>query len=505
MKAYPLFVLSLLLVGCGGGGNGSSPASGPAPTTSFGPVTLEGFVSDAPVRASGSSSSFIGLAGDFSSIVYQNPNPRVEQTQFVYSEGGGIHVLDYDGGNPRQPFSGITPTSMSFSPGGGLLYFSDSNKNLRSGLITGGPATTIGTGEREFGIMNPAGTHLAYYRRSSATGFSVLLSNPDGTGQTTAGSLSSSAELIFDGLAWIGNNQIIYGSRSSLLSTVIGASNGFITDSLPGITTNLQILGSSRDGRVAYVERDGSAGREIVMLTFVPGINAPVGIEQYDINKDILSLSVSPDRRQVVTLEVNEGANPGNVLLVRRNFDLTGAVTVRSLPPDTDAKVVGWQPFPTNRVLAGAASLFGGNASAFVWAASGNEMSGAALVRAQTPSTAKIDAEGASGSNLFYAIECDRITKASISVDKGQAFANIALTSTTNGILVNFNGASGEVMAAMPYAVTRGSGKPKITRQGDRILIEGAVQGVYDAKGKNLAPEGATRVVLIGDRVEVGR
>lgn len=285
-----------------------------------------------------------------------------------------------------------------------------------------------------------------------------------------------------------------------------GSTVSFITDSIPGTTSNLQILGSSRDGRLAYLERDGSGGREIVLLSMSPGTHLPIGVDIYDINKDVLSLSVSPDRRGVVTLEVNEGASPGNVLLVRRNFDMTGPVIVRSLPASTRARVVGWQPFPTNRVLAGAASLFGGNASAFVWALSGNEVTGNVLVRAQTPSTTRIDAEGAAGTNLVYAIECDRITKASISVDKGQALANLNLTPTTNGLLVNFNASNGEIVAAIPYAVARGAGKPKVSRDGSRIVVEGVMQGVYDAKGKNLAPSGASRAVLDGaGRVTVAR
>lgn len=506
MKWAPFLLPSLVVVGCGGGGNGSSPSSGPAQTSSFGPVSLEGFVYADPVRASGSGTSIVGLAGDFSSIVYQNPNPRVEQTQFVYSEGRSIHVLDYDGGNPREAFTQVRPASMSFSPGGGQLYFSDVNYYLRTASIGGGSAAIVGLAERRFAMLNPNGTRIAFLRRISSTTVHVYRCNPDGTNEVQLPGISSSADPT--GLAWLGNNRILWGHGSTVVVADVGGLATPITGFLPGDTNGVQILGSSRDGRIAYLERDAAAGgREIVMLYFDPGMQStPLGVHVYDINKDVLSLSVSPDRRQVVTLEVNEGATPGNVLLIRRNFDLTVPVNVRSLPPVTEAGVVGWQPFPTNRVLAGAASLFGGNASAFVWATSGNEIAGHALVRAQTPNTTRIDAEGAAGTNLVYAIECDRITKASISVDKGQALSNLNLTATTNGLLANFNSATGEVMAAIPYTVTRGTGKPKVSREGTRVIVEGAMQGVYDAKGKNLAPSGATRAVLEnGGRITVDR
>lgn len=209
MQWSPLVLLCLVVIGCGGGGNGSSPSSGPAQTSNFGPVSLEGFVYADPVRASGSGTSIVGLAGDFRSIVYQNPNPRIEQTQFVFSEGGGIHVVDYDGGNPRQIVSGIEPTSLSFSPGGGIVYFSDTNKNLRSVGITGGAVATLGSGEREFGTINPAGNSIVYYRRINANSVRTYVCNADGTGEALRAAVNAGYPLNFNGLAWVGNGQFL--------------------------------------------------------------------------------------------------------------------------------------------------------------------------------------------------------------------------------------------------------------------------------------------------------
>ena len=60
--------------------------------------------------------------------------------------------------------------------------------------------------------------------------------------------------------------------------------------------------------------------------------------------------------------------------------------------------------------------------------------------------------------------------------------------------------ATGVVRSIVVYQETRGA-KHQIRRTGTGRSIEGNVMGVWDASGKNLAPQGASRVQLD----EIGR
>ena len=102
------------------------------------------------------------------------------------------------------------------------------------------------------------------------------------------------------------------------------------------------------------------------------------------------------------------------------------------------------------------------------------------------------------GPNLTYTVDADKVTLLSYLSNPGyQAIRVIgtgAAISYANGALVDINSYTGNVTSVLPFLGTRAATKPLVTVTNGEKVFRGSFLGVFDGKGKNLAPKGAREV-----------
>ena len=100
--------------------------------------------------------------------------------------------------------------------------------------------------------------------------------------------------------------------------------------------------------------------------------------------------------------------------------------------------------------------------------------------------------------NLIYSLDADKVTLLSFLINPDYLPVRIvgsgAPVSYASGALISLNSYTGTVSSVLPFLGTRAASKPVITQSNGETVFKGSFLGVFDGKGKNLAPKGATEV-----------
>jgi hypothetical protein len=156
-----------------------------------------------------------------------------------------------------------------------------------------------------------------------------------------------------------------------------------------------------------------------------------------------------------------------------------------------------WSPFPAIRQFIGTNGTMFTTAAGIVYTQQQNGFQSLVTFQATTPADAKITLESQTGSPtagpLVYDLHADDITGlryANLYVD-----TSIGISIGTSDVLLTIDANSGMVDAVAPFLATRG-GKPTASKVGTTLVYKGHFTGVWNASGKNVAPSGATTLVL---------
>ena len=118
------------------------------------------------------------------------------------------------------------------------------------------------------------------------------------------------------------------------------------------------------------------------------------------------------------------------------------------------------------------------------------------LMSTRTTSTVSDDSTSPGVGSKSYTIEADRLTALRYSNRPlFQGINTVNSSGTANGAIVTVDAEDGLVTSIVVFQETRGA-KPTVRREGGRKIVEGAIQSVWNAKGQNLAPQGASRVEI---------
>jgi len=156
-----------------------------------------------------------------------------------------------------------------------------------------------------------------------------------------------------------------------------------------------------------------------------------------------------------------------------------------------------WSPYPASREFIGGAPVMFTSAAGFVYAQQQNGFQSFVAFLATTPSAATVTLDnqtGApSGGPVVYDLHADKITSLK--------YANLyydtpaGIVPATSDVLVTFDSTAGTVDAVAPFLATRG-GKPTCVKANGTLTYSGHFTGVWNAGGKNVAPAGASKMVL---------
>ncbi|RYG38070.1 hypothetical protein EON81_04715 [bacterium] len=492
----------VLIAGCGGGSGGSAtedPTSG-GTLGQYGPIETRGQINGTPIVRDLGRISTVALAGVLTDATYRpQGNPDNETAIAV---GGGREIRYYmENGEfvssfrpDNTPADGILALP-NFSKDGTKLYYFGLLGIYSVNVADPSTATLVisGNNMNRFAI-SPDGLRIAYNRVATGeTDQDVYMRNIAG-GTTKRLTNNTYDDFVAE---WIDNERVairaVTQDEPTQGTNIVNVNN---LTSLPYTPFDGSVfpIGRASNGRLFL----NSASENPLFATSITDYDLSsinnVAVQDYLEAGlgDSYSASVSPDGTRWAV-------NGDRVFTTE-----LAPKSVNYVTPDLPSadQGVNWQPALGVTKFVGSGGRLG-TASAGIVATnrSGPGRNGlASLVSwdCQTRSTSTIsdDATTPGVGSKSYTIEADRLTALRFANRPlFQASSIVSASGTANGAIVTVDAEDGIVTSIVVFQETRGA-KPTVRNEGGRKIVEGSIQSVWNAKGENLAPQGASRVQL---------
>jgi Tol biopolymer transport system component len=516
--------LAIFLVGCGGSsagnttnlGNGTSTGNGGNGTNSssttqdFGALTTRIIgAAQTPVFSQGvagylnSGGSVLGVAGaTFTDISQSYAARNLGNTKIAFASSRDnnyfteIYVMNTDGsGQTRLTNNASSDNYPVFSPDGTKIAFNstrDGNNEIYVINADGSNQTRLtnnsATDARP--SWSPDGTKIVFNSNRDGK-FQIYTMNADGTNQTrltnnTVDDLEPSFSPDGTKIAFVSNRD---GNFEIYVMNADGTSQ---TRRTYNVASDFDPSWSPDGNKIVfYSSRDGNP--EI----YVMDVN---GTETRLTNnaEDDVRPFFSPDGTKIVF----EAHRDGNAEIYQMNTDGTGQIDLTNYPIEGDFHP-SWSNYRRPQYI-GANGILGTSCAGFLQGTQ-RQLNSSILIFDTVGSTltgrgaARITANtnvDTSGPSLAFTI--------TTSVGLGSIkFVNIleSLTPITPTIpagstnaLVLFDASNGYVTNVVPFTANRSVSPPQV--DGNLVTYSGHFTAVFDATGKNLAPNGATSVTL---------
>jgi hypothetical protein len=499
----------LLLAGCGGGGAGTPQAGGGSSggvggsTTNLGPLSLTTLGAGNLQLIGSTDSTIIGVAGANITSVVLAPSPSPNNTRIAFSRNGTLVTMDPNGGNQTELTSDLVYSSAAIHPGwssgGSMIAFARVASSGYSGINT---ISVNGTGQRRLSpatandywpSWSPSGKILFY--NYGGTGFRIWTMNSDGTGRLPiTNGLQNDLNPTF---SWDGSKIAFMrysGSRNvPYIMSATGASPHPLFSPGTEPLGNLDAPAWSPDGtKLAFAITSGTTSSVFVAPSDGSNtqqiITGTVGSDFYP--------SWSPDGKTLVLAASPSSTGIFGILRVTVNSTGVQQLTTGTLSGDVTP---AWSPFPSRRLIVGTGAPLGNTASGFLVGQQGTGVSSLVSFACKTPATATatLQAGGNGQSNSVFRVKGDSVI--SLKYMNGVfdvTTSPIVSTAPAGGALVSFDNQTGTVVLVIPFSPAAPStmAAPKIAS--GVAAFRGSFNGVWDKKGKNLAPGGAHEVLF---------
>lgn len=482
--------------GCGGGGGGGPVATGPA-SLKLGEAQISYTGSAKPFVASGSGSVTVtGMSGASYSNIAIVPNQTLDNLLIV---GGAADLQTIN------PVTGVlSPSLTGLDPGFPITqcFTNDGHIVFTAYSPSGGNAFAYecnydGSGLKKINNSNPT-FEIAWAPNNNLIAwtdpsYNLWVSSPNGANPVKISSnycfvpsFSPNSEgVVFDYEAIEGGNDLIYfssvsGGGATPLPLQDSEDNYFYPVWCPD---SAALLCTFDNGSQRYLDEFNLAGN------LIGTVNQPSSIMDQE------QASIAPDGKTIAfDFGSTYEADPLNLAVssVSGNDPSTiysNALTTFSFPQ--------WSPYPGPQDFVGSAGSMFGSASGFLWGQNGDVMTGFAAFTTTAPNSTTITPETANGSNdLIYDVHSSSITGLKYTTGYYcqivNAYSNIPSGSTD--VLVSFNSQTGQIGTIAPFIQSRAAVKP--TRRGSGLSFQANFLAVFNAKGQNLAPSGASQVEL---------
>jgi Tol biopolymer transport system component len=441
------------------------------------------------------------LLGGFTSLGLQNPTRAALGGKIVF-ERNKINDFNLFAINPDG--SALTQITNNDSPPQGRPHISSDGTKVvyqfGNNLYTAKADGTVQTLLVNNGA-NPKwsadGTKVVF-NRFTANGSHIFTIKADGTGETQ---VTTTGNNNFEP-SWFPNGQklIFVSNRNSAGNLYTINADG---TSEARLTTNVfeeHYPTVSPNGNAIAFYRFSTTTPKGVYKMNTDGSNTTLVLENAS------TPAWSPDNAKLLVSYVQTNAQ--GIFLV--NTDGTGVTRLTTTPgPGNDGFPSWGAPPVSNRTLVGTNGVMGGTATGFLYGSTGGS-------DGRAPGTPRsfltITSEGLptffntslpfdqnGGTNIGYRIEAIN-SSTSISGVQYWNFSQNAPTvvnsvETINGILVTYDTTNGEVSTVAPYKITRGA-TPTGAKSDTGATLKGNFIGVWNSKGKNVAPQGATEIHL---------
>lgn len=445
----PVLPLLLGLSGCGGGGAGMEPDTGP--DQQVGPMTVSGGARAlAPAVTSGGATLY-AMTGTINSAKMLDASPTIAETEvfFVAARGTGYSLMaSTPEGDGLRVLAPITATVVrKIQVIGDSVYYVENVPAfaLKRVKIAGGTPSTVRANISAFS-PNLSGSKIYGYQVPSGSwpNGRMVSFNPDGTGTTHmfATSFSFLGPYYFPGLLSDGSLVLVdnQGSSFTLYRAYSPAglprssySHGNSIDSV-GMENGSDHVFHRSSG---FFERMLAAGQDDWPRDF------PSVVNRYD-----NGLAISPGGTHYAFS--NTGTNTSGVFVHE-----PGNVAGKKIYSQR-ALAVGWGPLVTQREFIGTGLPFTA-AGAFLFSERGDVLPAVVWADATTRNTitlTKVSADG--GQNVVYRLNCDQVTK--ISFSNSLNYLPVAVPGAgeagVKGAFISFNAETGRVASISTFKGT---------------------------------------------------
>lgn len=490
-------------------------------------VKYTGTLAKPQVEVSSSGVTVTALGGATISSVVVDPISSLNETNVAFVRGGQIWDWNYLTGTATQITSLAGNSSMNGGPsfGRNVVVFATggSSPTLYACFYDGSGLVKVKTGTNSV-VNRPcyANSLIAGY---DAAGDLVV----EGAGGGNATILVPHGSFDFDGqVAFLGSAQtVVYqnplsGAEQPYQISFTGSSYPWtpgtaarvanVTNPTSGTGYDLQLAVNLAGTALAMNESGSTSSSTLYVWQLSTGSNVNIT----NPSQNYMDPSFSPDGTQIAFIAQDQGAssNDGSFGLYTALIDGENPTQVVSDPsgtggPLTDtSSFAAWSAFPGSLTLVGSGGSFGSSVSGFLQAQVGDAMASFVGYTAspassvvETPANTSSSSSSTLGS-LVWTLAATSFTSISWNNSYGLPIPSnqtLGLPSTTTNIVVSFSGTTGQCQYVAPLA---GSGAktagaaPLMTKTPTSYVFNGRFSGIYDAKGHNLAPSGASQLVL---------
>jgi hypothetical protein len=470
------------IAGCGGGGGGQ-PGGGQAgggDSGSFGGMSTRGFTNQEPVIANTNYVSSVGLAGSFSLVQYR-PTDLTKDPLVTFVRHTAIYEAGEDFSNPfpQSVPNNLLPVKAIWSPNADRIYFKAYNTTLAQYCLywtkpfAASTSNLLQANIADFDV-DPSGNFLYYVNGSTPR--DVWRCNSSGSADVnlTNGALDITGVSVGDAktlLLHVGNNIIIWDLTSN--SQFGGLFSG---------EQVLQVLAFHDGLKYAYI---AASSTKLYLADIASGyvgfgkqLSLPPGETSFG------NIAASQDGKTLYDFGNNGFAldlDTMNWTEVYRTANNTFA------PTSVDFSLS--QKLTTIAGSGGVSNPLGTSGIIFSSVA-GSHFGSIVSIDATTRSTGVMTTQTPTNFDSPYSVfvyECDKISKLGYSTYAPQVFTEtITSPGTVNGAVISIDGVTGKVASVVTYTVSRGP-KPKVTANGSGVKVEGELDGVYDAMGRQVS------------------
>jgi len=487
-----LLAITIAVAGCGGGGASQNSAG---PDQIYGPFQTRAAGGKPQVlSASISGPTITGIAGAaFTKITYL-PQPNVSNSRLAYvrtySALYTIYIANFDGSNPKPIASGQTIGHISWSRDGRLAFHAyDVVSGKYQIFVVNADGSNLhkisnGSGfEDQDPAWAPDNFHIAFDRFTSRPQIFTMTSSGGSVTNVDDGTSDDTIP------AWSPDStQILFGRYSGGVKSIcrVASTGGTVT----ALTTSQSYSQPAEAPNGAYfiAMNDSGSFEHLDLLSFSNFSYGSIGSTSGPMN-DYLP-SFSPDGNHILFTQSQSGTT-GLVSTTPDGLNLTPIG-----PQDNSVICAAWEPFPTAipYVSTSGGYVVYNASSGFLYGLNGSQLTSFLNFTATTPTSATLTVDPITNgsTNITYHIHADALTSIRFVNGFGGAVTIASLGSAQQAI-VSFNTTDGSVASVLAVASKKTAAN---THHLGLSTYAGSFAAVYNSKGVNLAPHGASEVTL---------